>query len=556
MSVSSQPVLPGSAVKMTGMRFRAATWTTLAVPSLSDLFFFSVLAWLIGPRNAGWMGLLGDCDTGWHIRTGDWILQHGAVPRVDLFSFSKQGQPWFAWEWLSDVLFSVLNSSAGLKGIVLFAAMVLCTVGWLVLRECARESRNGFIGLFIALLATGAASVHFLARPHILTMLLLAVSMVLLRADRRQPGRQVWLLVPLTILWTNVHGGFVAILACLGLLVAGVAAESWLAGARRLSDFTAAIRYAKLLAACSAATLLNPYGIGLHRHIVEYLGADWIKKVVDEFQSPSFRSENMYQLEGLILLSVVVAGFLIRRRQLVEAAWILFWAHETLVSVRHAPLFLIIAAPAAAAELGQWWRAWTASHSPKSTLGILDSLSKDILPAVQRTSVWIVAPLVVFSFAINDGWPQDFPKKIFPVKMVDAHPEIAGQRVFTSDQWADYLIYRFYPRQRVFFDGRSDFYGEKIGKQYQRLASGEWQWREILDRHRFRYALVAPDWALASLLKISPDWKVVEDNGKSVLFERTVALPAEALAASSRFPFHGLMKSSEPAERMSEDSSR
>ncbi|MCX6625546.1 MAG: hypothetical protein NTY38_31695 [Acidobacteria bacterium] len=541
---------------MAGRRSTATTWINRAVPSLSDLFFFSVLAWLVGPRNAGWAGLLGDCDTGWHIRAGDWILQHRSVPLVDLFSFSKEGQPWFAWEWLTDVLFSILHSNAGLKGIVLFAAVVLCSVACLLLRQCARASRTGFVALLIALLATGASSVHYLARPHILTMLLLAVAMMLLRSDRREPGKLVWLLVPLTVIWTNVHGGFVAIIACLGLLVAGTVAESWLAGARRLVEFSQAWRYAKLFAACAAATLINPYGIGLHRHIVEYLGADWIKKVVDEFQSPSFRSENMYQLEGLILLSVLVSGALVRRRQLVEAIWVLFWAHQTLISVRHAPLFLIIASPVVAAELARWWSAWVGTRSPKSVVGILDSLSRDILPGLQRTSFWLAAPLLVFVFLVQDGWPKDFPDKIFPVKMVNRHPEISGQRVFTSDQWADYLIYRFYPNQRVFFDGRSDFYGEKIGKQYQRLASGEWQWRGVLDQNGFRYVLVAPDWALASLLKISPDWRIVEDNGKAVLFERIGPPPVPAGSARSQFPAPGLMKSSEPAERVSEDSSR
>jgi hypothetical protein len=436
--------------------------------------------------------------------------------------------------------------------------MVLCLVAWLVLRECVRQTGNGFVALLLAFLATGASSVHFLARPHILTMLLLAVSMALLRADRRQPSARLWLLVPLMILWTNVHGGFVALVALVGLLVAGTAAESWLSGARRWPEFAAARRYAKLFVAVCAATLVNPYGIGLHRHIAEYLGADWIKKVVDEFQSPSFRSENMYQLEGMILLGVVVATQLIRRRQLVEALWILFWAHQTLISVRHAPLYLILAAPVLAGEVAIWWKALAARMGRKSTFGILDSLSADIVPAFRRTSVWIVAPLLYFVFLSDaSNWPADFPAKIFPVKMVNAHAAaIDGQRVFTSDQWADYLIYRFYPRQRVFFDGRSDFYGEKLGRQYQRLSSGEWQWRSILDQYGFRYALLAPDWALASLLKISPDWRILDDNGKAILFERIGPVRDMAAQGSSQFPAGGLMKSSDAAERLREEASR
>ena len=51
-------------------------------------------------------GLLLDSATGCHIRTGEYILQHSAVPRADPFSFTKNGQPWFAWEWLADLLFA------------------------------------------------------------------------------------------------------------------------------------------------------------------------------------------------------------------------------------------------------------------------------------------------------------------------------------------------------------------------------------------------------------------------------------------------------------------
>ena len=72
-------------------------------------------------RMDGAKTLLGDCDTGWHIRTGEWIVANHAVPARDIFSFSKAGDPWFAWEWLSDVVFAWLNGHGGLRAVVLFA---------------------------------------------------------------------------------------------------------------------------------------------------------------------------------------------------------------------------------------------------------------------------------------------------------------------------------------------------------------------------------------------------------------------------------------------------
>src|SRR4029077_5261374 len=79
-----------------------------------------------------------------------------------------------------------------------------------------------------AILANGASSVHFLARPHVFTFLLLAASLWLLSRDRRRPDRAVWLLVPVTAIWVNMHGGFLALIVCLGVMSAGYALEYFL----------------------------------------------------------------------------------------------------------------------------------------------------------------------------------------------------------------------------------------------------------------------------------------------------------------------------------------
>src|SRR5271165_3805676 len=101
-------------------------WARLLIPSLSDLFFLAIVGWLfvIG-GGGGLQGLLADGDAGWHIRTGEYIIDHHAVPHVDLYSFSKPGAPWYAWEWLTDVIDGSLYRLAGLKPIVLLAAVVI-----------------------------------------------------------------------------------------------------------------------------------------------------------------------------------------------------------------------------------------------------------------------------------------------------------------------------------------------------------------------------------------------------------------------------------------------
>jgi hypothetical protein len=501
-------------------------WARVLIPSLSDLFFLAILVWLfMSSGAAGWEGLLADADVGWHIRTGEYILDHHAVPHVDLYSFSKPEAAWYAWEWLTDVLYGGLHRMAGLKGIVLMAGVLLSLFSVTLIRRMVSRGAHLFVALVVALLGVGGSSMHFLARPHLLTLLLLSISVWLIEEDRQRPSSRIWWLVPITIVWTNLHGGFLALIVVLGLTVAGSAIEAFFNnGFGGPSTIRDAVRYAKLTLACAAASLVNPYGWNLHRHVAEYLRSDWIRNVVQEFQSPSFRSENMLQFEALLLIGLIVAGTQFRRWKIVEGLWIVFWAHMALGSVRHAPVFIAITAPIMASQLSDWWNTWTGQVQKSSLPGILNLMAADALKGFRRTSAWPAAAVVVLALMGPPmKWPQDFPDFVFPTKIVRAHSDlILRSRVLTTDQWADYLIY-VNPRQKVFIDGRSDFYGPEVGNDYIRLTNGAWDWRQLVDKYRFNLALLPAESALAQILKLAPDWHVLEDDGKRILLARSAS---------------------------------
>ncbi len=496
----------------------AARIKQVLVPSFSDCFFAAMIGWLFIFGASGWKALLGDGDTGWHIRTGQYILAHRAVPTQDLFSFSRAGAPWFAWEWLSDVLSAVLFQMGGLKAIVLASGLMIGLFAAIVLRYTLWRGANPLLALFTTLLAAGASSMHFLARPHLFTLLFVPVYFWVLEADRRENTRWLWALIPVTALWTNLHGGFVILLVCMALLVAGSAIEAW-QGSRRWSD---AGRYGMLLLGCSLASLINPYGIQLHVHIFEYLRADWIKNIVQEFQAPTFRNEGQLQYEALLLAGLITIGFLLRKRRFTEALWILFLAHASLISVRHAPIYATVAAPFIACELSDWWSLSAARKKSSDAFRILHQLGTDLAPGFRRTSLWpavFILALVALDAPLK--WPRDFPGEMFPTAMIHKNAGlVATGRLLTTDQWGDYIIYSFYPRQKVFVDGRSDFYGEALANQYLHLLQGAYDWREIVERYGFDVALLPAEWPLSSLLKQDPSWRVVDDDHRSVLFQR------------------------------------
>ena len=502
-------------------RLMAHRWGRLLVPSLADLLFVALIAWLFMSTGAhGWQSLLVDADVGWHIRTGEYILDHHQVPHHDLYSFSKPGAPWYAWEWLSDVIDALLFRWAGLKGVVLAAGALIALFAVTLMRRIVDAGAHLFVALLVALLSVGSASMHFLARPHVFTLVLLSLSMALIEADRRgaTPAR-IWWLVPITFVWTNLHGGFLVLIGLLGLAAIGAAAEAWIHKPRGgQAEWAPALRWSKLTAACFAASFVNPYGWGLHQHVIQYLRSDWIRKVVQEFQSPSFRDENMLQFEALLFIGLIAAGASFRRGKIIDGLWIVSLGYMALSSVRHVPIFVTVTGPLIAMEMTSWWRAWVGGASSKSGLGILNQMGFDIVRGFQRFSVWMLIPVALLAASGSlIAWPQDFPSEVFPTAMVHAHEqEILHSRVLTTDQWADYLIY-LHPEQKVFVDGRSDFYGPEVGDQFLQVMRGLPGWEKVLQKYRFNLVLIPADIPLAQLLKERAEWRVVADDGKHML---------------------------------------
>ncbi|MBI1792000.1 MAG: hypothetical protein HYR60_31115, partial [Acidobacteria bacterium] len=262
----------------------------------------------------------------------------------------------------------------------------------------------------------------------------------------------------------------------------------------------------------------------------QYLRSSWILEAVEEFQSPKFRAEHMLQFEVLLFVGLGLTGLLLARRKFPEALLVVFWAQQALASVRHAPIFALVAAPILATELTELWHRWTERKSKASIAGILRDLSCEFSRIPMRLSAWSPALVATLALANGQNWPKDFPEIRFPVALVDKNVEVLAPktgpmpRILSSDQWGDYLIYRFYPRMRVFVDGRSDFYGQEYGKEYIHLAGGHFSWQKVADRYGFDLALIPAEWPLSELLKRDPAWRVRQDDGLGILFERRASL--------------------------------
>ncbi len=517
------------------------------LPSLADFAFLMPIVFLL-TRMDGIPTLLADCDTGWHIRTGEWILAHHMIPARDIFSFSKAGAPWFAWEWGSDVVLAGLNAAGGLK-LVAVAAMALLATTFALLFQLVRRRANPVVAVAVTLLAAAGASIHFLARPHLFTMLFLLLFVAALEHVRE--GRErLWgvsylaILPVATIVWTNLHGGFFIGLVVIGVYGVGEGLRVVLGpDAGRAKAAREAGKYFLSAAAGLAASLINPYFYHLHVHMAQYLRDPFNSQHIMEFLSPSFHGAQAYYFEAMMVLGAAAACWNLVRGRYTEGVLILVMAHASLLAVRNIPLFMIVAAPFVAAAMEEWldrlpgcdvagWlrRAAAGYQRVAANTAAIEALGR--WHVVSALGLALVAA-VVYAPHPPRRFRAEFDPKSFPSGALKVLRQDSSARIFAHDQWGDYLIWNLYPGHKVFVDGRTDFYGDDFEEHVLGVMNVKYDWEKTLDKFGVNTILLPPNAPLAGALKESSRWRVTYDDGIALVFRPAGARAQQTISAAS-----------------------
>jgi hypothetical protein len=483
------------------------------MPSAADLLFAGLFAALVFTPLA--VRLLGDAGIGWHIRTGQQIVAAHAVPHTDPFSSSMGGRPWFAWEWLYDIVVAKLEAAAGLNGVVWFtAAVIAATFAWMF-RLLLRRGTNLLAALVLVLLACSASTIHFLARPHVLSWLLTLAWFWILDSSEESasPRGKVWLLPLLMLVWVNVHGGFLMGFVLLGIYWLGAAwrwrKEKHGDAGRRWKDLTLAGL------ACGVASLVNPYGWKLHGHVYAYLTDRFLMQHIDEFQSPNFHDLAQKCFLGLLLIALAVLFVRGRGLRASQGLVALFAVYAALYATRNIPtsaiLLGMIAGPLAP-DIGFAREFFSRMAQVESGM---------------RGHLWPVFLVAIAGFiAINGGslssrrlMDAHFDAKRMPVEAVRYLEERQARgAVLAPDSWGGYLIYRLYPQVRVVVDDRHDFYGSEFLKSYLRTIHAERGWEEFLQQHDPAWVVLPRDGTLANRLAQTAGWRSVYADETAMVF--------------------------------------
>ena len=495
---------------------------TFLIPSIPDLVFVGLVCLQVAAASLILLNRDGDLPR--HIAVGKVMLESGGLVREDFFSHTASGQPFLAYEWLSQLIFATVYEFAGLDAVAVLAAVLIAfsyalVAGFLIRRGVAMD---------LVILTTSLAAVlgmtHWAARPHAFSF---AASAILLRLLEPGPTRRLLMFVPLFAVWANLHPGFLFGLGILGVMMVGDLLEArWSAAEDRLAWWGAARYHGSALGLGGAATLLNPYGIGLHLHSLGHLGNAEMMRATAEFVSPDFHSPIGLVFLAVLLLVLAAVGL---RRSRLEAPTLLVFLITVALSLRswrYIALFGLVTLPLLALAFVKDWARCVppALREAGGALAAGDRLARRGAVSLALTGilVWAVLP--------GEGQARqyiatEFDADVFPANAVKfARDNRVGGRLYNDYKWGGYLTLAW-PEQRVFIDGLADFYGNRIFRDYLHVARLSPGWREVLDQWNIDTVLVPADSSVAHELAREAAWRELYRDQIATLLHRKSATP-------------------------------
>lgn len=493
------------------------TGTRRLQPSLFDFVF--VLWVTVIPIALGNRLLSTDGDLPRHLRLGEWMIANRAMLTVDNFSFTRGGQPFVAFEWGSEVIYAAVHRLGGLAGVAVLAGMVLAFTYALLIRFLLSHKVEPLLAYLTVMAAALLGASHWVARPHLFTMLLVVILLTRLEEVDQRP---LWWFAPLFWVWSNLHGGFVYGLMLIGMYVAGDLVE-WLIN-RRSPVWRTRLGYHGLaLLLAMGGVILNANGYRLFVHLVAFFGQPLLMEKTQEFNSPDF-----HVLNGKLFLYaiiIILTGLaLTRRRPTMPHLFVLLGNLAfSLQAQRNVELFALTALPLMAWHLDPDWRKVPGLGRIRRAFEQESDAQYRGVPSVIFSVEMIVLALFGARVGEKEIIPSGFDPKIFPVAAVArAREERLTGRIYSEFIWGGYLLYAW-PEQLVFIDGGTDHYGEALVKQHIQLATLQPEWRDVLAHWNISLALLATDAPLAHELVREPGWRVRFCDPTAVLLERSDA---------------------------------
>jgi hypothetical protein len=478
-----------------------------------------------------------DPDFYWHVKTGEYILSSGSLPNTDIFSYTQSGKPWVLHEWLFQVLVYLVFANASWLGVNLLVASLYtacCYVMFLAVKRLldGKEGKALIITLLCGSLFTGVAP-----RPYLFTLLFFALFLYRLIVFKyAKDASHLWLFPLVMPFWTNLHGGYFIGIFLLCLFLAAEWFGGLLNAQSKASERQDLMRLAGVTALAVLATLINPEFIHHWWYPFQVIGMDASKGIIEEWRSPDFHQPVFLYFLVVVTGVVGIALYSGRRLELTEFVIPATFVASAFIARRNMPFAAIAIAPflalqlkAAAAQLEK--SVTQPGVAPSSVVRLMQRLvgstvrAPEISPRVESfLNAWlIVLTLIVVAvqYPGRQKGMNETLKTIIPVQATDfvARNHIQG-RMFNAYHYGGYLIYRLFPAQKVFIDGRADMFGDAFVKYAIGAYQGNSIWKQAFEKYQIDYVICETESPIRQLLLEGGGFKLVfDDRMHSVLLK-------------------------------------
>lgn len=461
-----------------------------------------------------------------HLAYGRHLAATGSLPSTEPLMVLSRGMPFVDTAWLCQLLgYGVFQSLgvAGLQGLASLTITATCIVLFHRVQQRTRSTLLAWLGVGIFLaLDWGHLGV---VRPQLAGLFCFVV--LLHRLTSRQPSRWDWLVVPgLHALWANLHGSFVVGLALTGVFLLGRAIDLL----RRTGRWTSLLhdqtvrRLLLWLQLSAAATLLNPYGLGLYAEVLT-LADNPNLQALTEWQALNFRALHGLAFAGSAVALTLLYRWTPRRVASWEGLSLVGIALATFWSARFSVWWGPIAALALMMQfhaVGRRWLPWRADLEPSPTNGKWSVVCVGmawIFFAYSPLGMRILhqrEPLL--EKAVSAGTPLGV------VEWLKKHPPQG--LVFNPYEWGDYLQWAGPTGMQVFLNSHAHLVPRDVWLHYLQIAEQSADWAETLDRYGVNTVILDKEYreGLIRRLKEDPNWNVGYEDNRGAVFVRRRAI--------------------------------
>jgi hypothetical protein len=443
-----------------------------------------------------------DPDVWWHLRTGQWILEHRAVPHADPFSRSGISRPWAAYSWLFEVGVLGLFQRLGLTGLVVYSAALVLAITAALYRMISRLQADFSVAVLLTFAACFTMMRLYTPRPWLFSILFFVLVLdIVWRVRLTGRGRELLWLPPIFALWANTHIQFIAGFVPLALALGESAfAGRWTGIQTRARPLWLGLA----LLGGLLGTLVNPYGAHIYRVVHDVATHPGGMDKISELQALPFRNITDYLV---LLFAIGSAAVLARARRLPLFEWglLAFGVYVSFRSQRDLWAMVAVGAAILAREIPSRER------------------NRSLVPATALPFLAGAAALAVAAgfpaMKVNNAALSAKLGETMPVAAV-AEIEAKGYPgpLFNDFNWGGYLVWA--QRRPVAIDGRGAMYGDAAINRSVATWGGAPDWQS--DPQLASAGLViGPDTApLTQLLRLDPGWRLAYEDKLAAVFVR------------------------------------